>query len=98
MLSFAQGMEESKRLRYLNLFVLLGREEDLNIVVKAVENIVKEHECKYDIKKSFLGNFYYIRIYCYFMQLEELQNKVELELRKFEDVISWMKTEVIEVK
>jgi len=89
---------EGKRLRYINIFVLLGRDEDLGGVVKVVEGITRERGCEYTIKRSFLGNFYYIKISCRSADLEDLRNKIELELGKLVDTISWFKTEVIEVK
>ncbi|MCC6016234.1 MAG: hypothetical protein LM582_04220 [Desulfurococcaceae archaeon] len=89
---------EGKRLRYVNVFVLLGRDEDIGSVVKVIEDVVGVQGCRYDVKKSFLGNFYYIKINCTSVDLEDLKNKIEAKLAKLSEVVSWFKTEVIEVR
>ncbi|MEM1644359.1 MAG: hypothetical protein QXL96_00585 [Ignisphaera sp.] len=89
---------DSKRQRYINVFVLVGREDDINLVIKIVEDICFEYGCRYDLKRSFLGNLFYIRIYCQQISLEDIKKKVDYALNKFVDKISWMKSEIIDVK
>lgn len=92
------GREESKRQRYINVFVLVGREDDANSVVKVIESICLEHGCSYELKRSFLGNLLYIKIRCQQAFLEDVRKKVDYALNNFSDKISWMKSEVIDVK
>lgn len=92
------GQEESKRQRYINVFILVGREDDINLVMKAVEDVCLEYGCRYDLKRSFLGNLFYIKIYCQQISLEDIKKKVDYILNKFVDKISWMKSEIINVK
>ncbi|MEM1525481.1 MAG: hypothetical protein QW775_00915 [Ignisphaera sp.] len=92
------GREESKRQRYINVFVLVGRENDVNSVVKVIEGICLEYGCSYELKKGFLGNLLYIKIHCQQVYLEDVRKKVDYALNSFSDKISWMKSEVIDVK
>lgn len=89
---------EIRRQRYVNLFVLLSKNEDLDTIINILNSVCQERPCKYTIRKSFLDNFIYIRIYCDDFPLSELRNRIYFELSKYSNVISWFKTETIEVR
>ena len=89
----------NKRQKYINLFVLVGRKEDINIVTEMLNSVCKNDECVYSVSSSsVLDNLFYIRIQCRRESLDELRNKIALNLNKFDVKISWYKIEVIEVK
>lgn len=88
----------SKRQRYINVFLLLGKDTDIDIVGQVIGRICQEYQCEHDIKKSFLSNFYYVKVSCTNALLEEVKDRVDVELSRYGDKISWMKSEVIEVR
>lgn len=92
------GHMSLKRQRYVNVFLLLGKDEDMNMISQVLEEICQEYECEHSIRKSFLGNFYYVKVICSKALLEEVKSKIDVEFSRYSNIISWMKSEVVEVK
>ncbi|MEM4502403.1 MAG: hypothetical protein QXV42_03005 [Ignisphaera sp.] len=91
-------IQNIKREKYINIFVLLRESENLKDLIRIIDSICIPKLCKYDIKKSFIDNFIYIKVYSVASPLKDFKQEVEKALEKLKDYISWMKVEVIEVK
>uniref|UniRef100_A0A7C2VMP6 Uncharacterized protein n=1 Tax=Ignisphaera aggregans TaxID=334771 RepID=A0A7C2VMP6_9CREN len=63
-----------------------------------IKNVCLDYGCDYVIARSFLDSFYYVKIVCKQAQLDDVNNRLSSELSKHSNVISWVKTEIIEVK
>lgn len=92
------NMHVAKRQKYINLFILLRRNEDIKIVDSIISSICQDYGCSYVVKKSFLSNLFYIRIWGREDFLNEIKNRIDLELGKQDYILSWTKSELIEVK
>ncbi|MEM1541328.1 MAG: hypothetical protein QW101_02215 [Ignisphaera sp.] len=93
-----QNVKNVKKEKYINIFVLLKESERLNDLVRLIDSFCIPELCKYDIKKSFIDNFIYIKIYNGDIPLKDFKQDVEKALERLKDYISWMKVEVIEVR
>lgn len=89
---------EMKRQRYVNLFMLIGKNSDLDKIINLINSLCQNYKCNYVIRRSFLDNFIYVKISCDNIPLEEVKNTLELELGKYSDILSWVKLDIIEVR
>lgn len=88
----------SKRQNHINTFILARDKKYINDIVNTINNLCATLPCRYEIKYSFIDNFIYIKIYEATISLNELKHKIEIALEELKDNISWIKTEIIEIK
>lgn len=96
---FMGAEKETKRQRYLNIFVLVGRYEDSKTVVDIIDRISREYGCGYEMNTSFLGNILYIKVFCSeITSFDDIRSRVDEEFTKYINTISWYKIEAIEIR